>query len=158
MRKSFVVAIAFSLIVSCPSFTQTHKSMKKAAAAGPDRAYMQQIWDGWSTLDPSHVAQFYASGPHVFFDIAPLKYANWTEYESGVKNVLAGFQSAKLTVNDDAEVHKHGDLVWGTATVKEEAVMKGGKHEMGNFRWTVIWENQNGKWLIIHEHVSEPMP
>ena len=34
---------------------------------------------------------------------------------------------------------------------------KGGKVEMGNFRWTVIWENQDGKWLIVHEHVSEPL-
>lgn len=156
MRKS-ILPLVFLLVLSCTSFAQTHKSMKKAAGTGPDKAYMQQIWDGWSTLDPSHVAQFYASGPHVFFDIAPLKYASWTEYEAGVKDVLAGFKTAKLTVNDDAEVHRHGDLVWGTATVKEDAVMKSGKHEMGNFRWTVIWENQGGKWLIIHEHISEPL-
>ena len=95
MRKSLLVVIAFSLIVSCTSFAQTHKSMKKPAAAGPDKAYMQQIWDGWSTLDPSHVAQFYASGPHTFFDIAPLKYSSWTEYEAGAKTSLAGYKSAK---------------------------------------------------------------
>jgi hypothetical protein len=28
---------------------------------------------------------------------------------------------------------------------------------MGNFRWTVVWENQEGKWLIVHEHVSAPL-
>jgi hypothetical protein len=28
---------------------------------------------------------------------------------------------------------------------------------MGNFRWTVIWENEDGKWLIVHEHVSAPV-
>ena len=28
---------------------------------------------------------------------------------------------------------------------------------MGNFRWTVIFENHDGKWLIVHEHVSEPI-
>jgi hypothetical protein len=28
---------------------------------------------------------------------------------------------------------------------------------MGNFRWTAILENQNGKWLIVHEHVSAPL-
>jgi ketosteroid isomerase-like protein len=132
--------------------------MKKPAAAGPDKAYMQQIWDGWATLDPSHVAQFYASGPHTFYDLAPLKYNSWTDYESGVKNLLAGFKTAKLTVNDDAEVHRHGDLAWGTATVKEDALMKSGKHEMATFRWTVVWEDQSGKWLIVHEHISEPLP
>jgi hypothetical protein len=28
---------------------------------------------------------------------------------------------------------------------------------MGNFRWTVIWEKEDGKWVIVHEHVSAPM-
>jgi hypothetical protein len=28
---------------------------------------------------------------------------------------------------------------------------------MGNFRWTVVLENQDGKWLTVHEHVSEPL-
>ena len=28
---------------------------------------------------------------------------------------------------------------------------------MGNFRWTAIFENEDGKWLIVHEHVSEPI-
>ena len=118
---------------------------------------MQRIWDGWSTLDPANVAKYYATGPHTFFDIAPLKYGSWDEYEKGVKGVLAGYKSAKCAVNDDAEVHAHGDLVWGTATIKEEMTTKAGKVEMGSFRWTVIWENQDGKWLIVHEHVSVPI-
>jgi ketosteroid isomerase-like protein len=29
---------------------------------------------------------------------------------------------------------------------------------MGNFRWTAVFEKQDGKWLIAHEHVSEPLP
>ena len=75
----------------------------------------------------------------------------------GRERVLAGYKSAKFTVNDDAEIHPHGDLVWGTATIKEEMTTKAGKVEMGNFRWTVIWENEDGKWVIVHEHVSQPI-
>ena len=26
--------------------------------------------------------------------------------------------------------------------------MKSGKREMGNFRWTVVFEKQNGKWRL----------
>jgi ketosteroid isomerase-like protein len=121
------------------------------------QSLLQKIWDGWSTLDPANVAKYYATGPHTFFDIAPLKYGSWDEYEKGVKGVLAGYKSATCSVNDDAEIHPHGDLVWGTATIKEEMITKAGKVEMGAFRWTVIWENEDGKWLIVHEHVSEPI-
>jgi len=157
IKRILTVSLCLLALTLC-SFAQTKKSpMKKSAGPAPDKALMQKIWDGWSTLDPANVAQYYASGPHVFFDIAPLKYASWDEYEKGVKGVLAGYQSGKCTVNDDAEIHPHGDLVWGTATIKEQLTAKSGKVEMGNFRWTVIWENEDGKWLIVHEHVSQPI-
>ena len=60
-------------------------------------------------------------------------------------------------MNDDASVHPHGDLGWGTAAIKEDAVRKDGKREIATFRWTVIWENRSGKWIIVHDHVSESM-
>ena len=169
MLKRFLTVLFCLLALTLSGSAQTSTPAKKAAtkkaamkkaAAGsaPDRAYIQKIWDGWSTLDPANVAPYYAAGPHTFFDIAPLKYNSWDEYSSGVKAVLAGYKSAKFTVNDDAAIHAHGDLVWATATVKEEMTSKTGKVEMGNFRWTVVFENQDGKWVIVHEHVSSPMP
>ena len=127
------------------------------SAPMPDKAYLQKIWDGWSTLDPANVAQYYAPGPHVFFDIAPLKYGSWEEYQKTVTQVLADFKAGSLTVNDDAELHPAGNYVWGTATIKEEMTHKSGKIDMGTFRWTVVFEKLDGKWLIVHEHVSAPM-
>jgi ketosteroid isomerase-like protein len=146
-------------LVALSGFAQTRKPAMKKSPAAPafEKAHLQKIWDGRATLDPANVAQYYAMGPHTFFDIAPLKYGSWAEYEKGAKQVLAGYKSAKFTINDDADVHPHGDLVWATATVKEEMTTKAGKVEMGNFRWTVIFENEDGKWLIVHEHVSAPL-
>jgi ketosteroid isomerase-like protein len=149
-----VFLVSFSLVLVAQP---RNAAAKKSAGPAPDKAFMQKIWDGWGTLDPGKVANFYAGGPHTFFDIAPLKYGSWEEYQSGVKNELAGYKSAKFTVNDDAVVHPHGDLVWGTATIKEEMTTKAGKVEMGTFRWTVIWEAEDGKWVIVHEHVSAPI-
>jgi ketosteroid isomerase-like protein len=157
--KRFLALSLCLLALTLSGSAQTKKAAAKKAPAGPapDKPLMQKVWDGWSTLDPANVAKYYATGPHVFFDIAPLKYGSWEEYEKGVKGVLAGYKSAKFTVSDDAELHPHGDLVWATATLKEEMTTKAGKVEMGNFRWTVIWENVDGKWLIVHEHVSAPL-
>ena len=157
MKQRHVATMIVSLILFATlAFGQAKKPATKAAAGAPDKALLQTIWDAWSTLDPANAAQFYASGPHVFFDIAPLKYDSWDEYQKGVVAVLADFKTAKLTVNDDAQIHPAGSIVRATATVKEDATMKSGKREMGNFRWTVIFEKQNGKWLIIHEHISVP--
>lgn len=158
LKRFFTVSVCL-LVITLSAAAQAKKPVAKKASAGPapDKAYLQKIWDGWATLDPANTAKFYATGPHTFFDIAPLKYSGWDEYEKGVKGVLAGYKSAKFTVNDDAAIHAQGDLVWATATVKDEMTNKAGKVEMGNFRWTVVFENEDGKWLIVHEHVSAPL-
>ena len=158
LKRLFAVSL-FMLALSLSTAAQTKSSATKRSPAGPvpDKVLMQKLWDGWSTLDTANVAKFYASGPHTYFDIAPLKYGSWDEYEKGVKSVLAGYKSAKFTVNDDLTVHPQGDLVWATATIREQMTTQAGKIEMGNFRWTVIWENEDGKWLIVHEHVSAPL-
>ncbi len=146
-----------ALTLSMAAQTKTSAMKKSATGPAPDKAHLQKIWDGWSTLDPANVEKFYATGPHTFFDIAPLKYGSFDEYEKGVKTVLAGYKSAKFTVNDDVAIHPHGDLVWATATIAEQMTTKAGKVDMGNFRWTVVFENEGGKWLVVHEHVSAPI-
>jgi ketosteroid isomerase-like protein len=153
--KPYLLVVA--VFVACSALTSpiSAKEMTAGKASAPDKAHLQKIWDGWATLDPSNVAQFYASGPHTFFDIAPLKYSSWDEYQKGVRQVLADFKSAKFTVND-AELHPAGNYVWGTATIKEEMTHKNGKVDTGNFRWTVVFAKQGGKWLVVHEHVSVP--
>jgi ketosteroid isomerase-like protein len=155
-NKRVLATLLVAMLTSVLGFAPA-KAADKSTGDAPDKAHLQKIWDAWSTLDPANAAPFYAQGPHVFFDIAPLKYASWDEYQKGVVAVLSDFKTAKLTVNDDAEIHRAGPIVWATATVKEDATMKSGKREMGNFRWTVIFEKQNGKWLISHEHISVPM-
>jgi ketosteroid isomerase-like protein len=159
MKRHFNVLLCL-LALTLFSIAQPPKpaTKKSAVPPAPDKAYLQKIWDGWSTLDPANVAKFYAAGPHTFFDIAPLKYGSWEEYDAGVKAVVSGYKSAKFVLNDDLAIHPHGDLVWATATVKHEMTSKAGKIEMGNMRWTVVFENQDGKWMIVHEHVSMPLP
>jgi ketosteroid isomerase-like protein len=159
MHKRVLTALICLVALSLSSLAASPKSAKKAAPGGPgpDRAYLQKIWDGWGTLDPARVAQFYAPGPHTFFDIAPLKYNNWDEYAQGVVKELADYKNATFTVNDDAQIHPAGEYIWATATVKQDATMKSGKRELATFRWTVIFERQAGKWLIVHEHVSAPL-
>ncbi|MGA8151248.1 MAG: nuclear transport factor 2 family protein [Terriglobales bacterium] len=155
IKRSLTLSICI-LALTLTTFAQ--KASKKMADSGtPDKALMQKIWDGWATLDPANVAQFYAKGDHVFFDIEPLKYNSWDEYQKTVAGVLAGYKTATLTVNDDAQIHNAGQVVWGTATIKTDMTEKSGKRDMGAFRWTVIWQKEDGKWLIVHEHVSAPL-
>lgn len=156
MQRRILALTVCILFFATLGFAQA-KSSKKTSAGAPDKALMQKIWDGWSTLNPANTEQFYAKGSHVFYDVAPLKYDSWDEYAAGVKKEFGDYKSAKFDVNDDAQIHPAGEYYWGTATVKSDMTTGTGKREMGTFRWTVLWHKDGGKWLIVHEHISAPM-
>ena len=63
---------------------------------------------------------------------------------------------AKLTLipQDDLQVYRYGNLVWTTVTHAIEALGKDGAELMMNQRQTSIWEQQNGRWVMLHEHLS----
>ena len=148
---------ALLLVVGLTMTGFAQRAAKAGSGGGVDRAYLQKIWDGWAALDASKQKQFYAQGPHVFFDIAPLKYSSWDEYEAGVTKELGDYKAAKFTVNDDLHIHKAGDAYWITSTIGSDMTHKSRKRDMGQFRWTAVFEKHDGKWLIVHEHVSAPI-
>src|SRR5580698_6468185 len=78
---------------------------------------MQQVWDAWGTLNPDNAARFYSKDAgRTFFDLAPLKYAGWSEYQAGSKKLLADYSSAKFTLNGDQHVGQRPATAWATAT------------------------------------------
>ncbi len=158
-QKRLLAVLLCVLALTLAGVAQKKSAAKKSAGAGPalEKAYLQKIWDGWATLNPANVAEYYAKGPHVFFDIAPVKYSSWDEYQAGVTKILSDYKAAKLTLNDDTEIHGGGDMAWVTSTVASELTRKSGKLEMATMRWTAVLHKQEGKWVIVHEHVSEPI-
>src|ERR1700752_2575586 len=83
-KHAWAAGVAVVVLIVSVALGQSKKAAAKPAAGAPDRAHLQKIWDGWSTLDPAKVADYYAQGLHTFFDIAPLKYGSWDEYKQGV--------------------------------------------------------------------------
>jgi ketosteroid isomerase-like protein len=160
--KRRALFLALTVLVAAAAFGQasksaTHKKSSSTKAGVPDKALMQRIWDAWATLDPRNAAQFYDRGlDDVFFDITPLKYNGWSDYEKGAAVLKDLFSSAHFTVNDDARVQSAAMGALGTATVTGELTTTKGQAQKMILRWTAVWANRNGKWLIIHEHVSVP--
>lgn len=166
-----ILIVAMASFISAQTTTKTDhqkpqtetKSAEHAAPSKPttklEKTTLQQVWDAWSTLKPENAAKFYGKGKeHVFFDIAPLKYNGWDEYEKGAAPMLASWKSLKATVNDDAQVHNSGEWAWSVATVNADIVSKDGKAQSMVMRWTAIWHNHGGaNWVIAHEHVSVPL-
>ena len=164
MRPQFVVLLAVVLALPClaqsPAPQQPPKEAPKASAAtsaAVDRAYLQSIWDGWASADLEKQAQFYVKGPgHLFFDVAPLKYSSWEEYRDGVAPSLKDAPKVTYGLSDDVQIHPAGGLTWVAATLTMSGQSPQGQKETLYLRWTAVFEQQDGRWLITHEHVSAP--
>ncbi len=125
----------------------------------PSKQLMQQIADAWGTLDTSKPAPYYAKdATALFFDFSPLKYRGWQEYADGVKNFLANVQSAKVTLGDDTQVHRSGNMAFGATTLRVDMNNKDGSKPTLVGRWTAVWEKQGDNWVIVHDHWSAPLP
>ena len=133
--------------------------MKKAGAE-LNKKLVQSLYAAWNTLNADNPASFYAKDANiVFFDVAPLKYNGWAEYKRGVqKSIFDQISAGKLTPNDDLKITRRGDVAWMTLTFHLSLTMKTGAAMEIDCRHTAIWVKRRGKWLIVHEHVSAPLP
>jgi ketosteroid isomerase-like protein len=153
MKKCFAAAACALLLAGCGS-----EPVKTVDATADIKPVVEKMLAAWETLDPAKAAPFYAKDAGLaFFDIAPLKYSGWSEYEAGTKKMLAEFKSLKFTLSPDFKAYKNGSVAWATYTYDSVTAMKSGETVGKQGRVTDLLELRGNAWLIVHEHVSEPL-
>jgi ketosteroid isomerase-like protein len=122
------------------------------------RALVPKIVAAWESMDLGKIDPYYAADSDLtFFDIAPLKYANWAEYRTGVQKMFfEPNRSLKFTLKDDLRIHRRGQLAWATFTFGADVVSKQGANSHLDGRWTLLLEQRKSQWVVVHEHVSVP--
>ena len=156
MRRLFVAVLLVALAM--PAWGQYGK--RAGSADAEFKALIDRYCQLWSSANPDNAAPFYAKDADlVFYDLAPMKYTGWAEYKAGVqKTFFDNMESGKLTAKDDLKVNRHGNWAWTTVSGHLSAKMKNGQAVEADYRHTAIWEKSGGKWVIVHEHLSVPMP
>jgi ketosteroid isomerase-like protein len=121
---------------------------------------IDEYYAAWNTMNPQNADKYYSHDPDlVFYDIAPMKYAGWENYKNGVIKLLEPYATFKLIPSNDLKITRKGKIVWTTLTFHISGKAKDGKSGMElDCRHTAIWEKTKGNWLIVHEHVSAPLP
>lgn len=162
MYRAFIAFCLLALTLSSAAQntapTQSKAAPAKSEAMAPvDRAYLQSIWDGWASADIEKQGRFYAQGAgHLFFDVAPLKYNSWEEYKAGVAPSLKDSPKVTYTLSDDLQIHPAGPYTWVAGTLDMAGASAKGEAQKLTLRWTAVLEQQDGRWVITHEHVSAP--
>jgi uncharacterized protein (TIGR02246 family) len=125
-----------------------------------NKKLIQRYYAAWNTLNTENPATFYAKDADlIFFDVMPLKYKGWAEYKEGVqKNFFDKISAGKLTPNDDLKIARRGDVAWVTLTFRLSFTLKTKQAMKIDCRHSAVWVRRRGKWLIVHEHISAPLP
>lgn len=128
-----------------------------------EKAYFRhlevKLWQAWNArLHPADAAPFYSKSPdNLYFDLAPLEFRGWAQYERAASKALAGGGHASTHIHNDFTVIKNGDLVVTAFTFDVRFYgLKGISHSLTG-RETDVWTERHGHWLIIHQHMSVPM-
>jgi ketosteroid isomerase-like protein len=125
-----------------------------------NKKLIERYYAAWNTLNTGNPSSFYAKDADlVFFDVAPFKYNGWSEYKNGVQQAFFDKISAgKLTPNNDLKITRRGDVAWMTLTFHLSFTLKTGQAMEIDCRHSAVWLKRRGKWLIVHEHISAPLP
>jgi ketosteroid isomerase-like protein len=155
----YVLAAWIILAISLPGLAQNSKGATEKNVDAGIRKLIGDYYAAWNTLDPENADRFYDKDSGlVFYDIAPLQYNGWGEYKQSLKALLTQYSSFKLIPRDDLKVRRNGDMAFVTLTLRLSAVHKtSGPLEL-DARHTAILEKRGGRWLIVHEHISAPLP
>src|SRR5258708_14733497 len=81
----------------------------KPAAKGVFDALIEKYYAAWNTGNADNAAPLYAKDADlVFYDLTPLQYTGWAEYDRGVRAVLGSFAAAKFTTRGDLKATRRG--------------------------------------------------
>ncbi|MDJ0594406.1 MAG: DUF4440 domain-containing protein [Pleurocapsa sp. MO_226.B13] len=123
------------------------------------RQLIERTHEAWNSHHPHELAKFYAKDADlIFYDALPMQYQGWDEYERGIQtNLFDKMPKFILSANDDLQLTRRDNLAWTTFTWHLSAELNNGTPIETDGRQTNIWEQRDGKWEIVHEHISAPV-
>jgi ketosteroid isomerase-like protein len=149
--------IAFTAISVChPSATPALPG-RKGSSTEDMRRFSREIIAAYERRDTTTLKSFYAKQPGALFFWERKMSYSWDEIDNTMNALVTAVIKLRLTINEFRSGGS-GNNGWFAATFHVERVTPEGKQFSSDGRWTVIAERVNGRWLIVHEHTSFPLP
>ena len=158
-RGHWLVYVVLAILGGLLTFVGA-RAQQKATDDAVFRKLTDEYCAAWSTGNADAPAKFYdKSNGLIFYDVAPFSYGNWAQYHDEVqKYFLDGAHIIKLTAGKDLRVSRRGLIAWTTVPMHFASTDKSGKTQEMDLRYTGIWEKHGATWLLVHEHISAPLP
>jgi len=156
--KKLRVALSALLIVGavCPVVCADTKAKDEAEI----RALEQRFAAAFKAKDVNTIMAGYVPDESLFvFDVVPPRqYVGARAYRKDWEDFFASFPAPVETFEiNDLSVMTNGNLGFSHSIQRAVFTDKDGKKTDITFRLTDVYRKVNGRWLIVHEHVSVPV-
>ncbi|MEM8675912.1 MAG: nuclear transport factor 2 family protein [Cyanobacteria bacterium P01_G01_bin.67] len=81
----------------------------------------------------------------------------WQQFVATYTQFMGLTESWTLTLTNEIRVELRNNFAWTTASLYGKGGMKDGQKVEFPGRVTLIWEQTEDGWLIVHEHGSSPV-
>lgn len=156
MKKILIVAILIAgvlMVFGCA------KKVDIAAETSQVKAIIDQYVKAIETEDVTIISQLVAPAPDVVFvGTNPGEvYYGWASIQGGLQKQFADAESTKLEVKEQViKVDTTGDTAWFWEAADLSMMYKGKPFMVQGLRITGVLEKKEGKWLLVHSHMSMP--
>lgn len=153
------------LVASTQSSQPTNKSGSQPAAksaSNPDEKAIRDLLDRWTKAfeakDTKAVMALYAPGDEtIAYDIVPpLQYKGNDAYGKSYSNFFAMYDGPLRVEMGDLRIVTGRDVAFLHVLERVQGKLKGGQTQDMWLRVTSGLRKINGKWMLVHDHVSEP--
>jgi len=122
-------------------------------------ASVQQLVAAVNAKDLNGIMAYYTSDESLFvFDaLPPRQYVGAAAYRKDWEGFLAAYPATIHAEVSDWKTEADGNLAYGRGVFRTGGPDKDGKPLDLTVRVTDVYRKINGKWLVIHEHVSWPV-
>jgi ketosteroid isomerase-like protein len=135
-----------------------HASLELADGAAI-RSLEQGLVAAFRAKDVAKIMSFFAPGDKLLvFDLpTPRSYVGHEAYTKDWQRFVQRIDGPLEVELSDLDVTTNGSLAFGHCIVHVAAEKLDGGALRHNARVTHVYEKTNGKWLIVHEHISVPI-
>ncbi len=122
-------------------------------------AQVEKYRKAFEAKDVNAIMAAYAPGKQLFvFDVVPPReYSGWNAYKKDWEELFAAFPGPIKDTISELNISVVGPIAYSHRIEDTRLTKKDGTTQEVTVRVTDIYRKLNGKWLVVHEHVSVPV-
>jgi ketosteroid isomerase-like protein len=157
--RGYLGAALAGVVILVSMCTSSCSTANSASDAADIKALEKSYVDAFNAKDLNAIMAVYSPDENlVAFDaIPPRQYVGFNAYKKDTADFLAAFPGPIRVEQTDWKIETEGNLGYGHGFLRAVLTDKDGKQLDSTVRMTDVYRKINGKWLIVHEHLSFPV-